>query len=154
LGIGPLAALVDVTLFTSLFGAICAGLLIGSDNIGAAEPCEYISEGESGPKLDLGLSLWELFGIVDSRFIHDPLDETDSLRPSSSVPSRADEESPYLSIENLFPVVVCEDSILEVCGRDWGIGGGVEELAYGEDILSMVITVELVPGRDIGEDMF
>jgi hypothetical protein len=40
-----------------------------------------------------------------------------------------------------------------VCGRGWGFAGGVEDLAYGEDILSMVITVELVPGRDTGEDM-
>jgi hypothetical protein len=120
LGIGPLAALVDVTLFTSLFGAISAGLLTGSDKIGAAEPCEYISEGVSGPILDLGLSLWELFGIVDKRFIQDPLDETESLRPPSSVPSRDGEGSAYLRIENLFPVVLF-GSILEVRGRAWDI---------------------------------
>jgi len=74
---GPLTALPDVALLTSLFGASCAGLLAGLDRIGPVEePWENVRDGESGPTtLDLGLLL-----IVDSLLIQDPLDETDSLR--------------------------------------------------------------------------
>jgi hypothetical protein len=54
-GMDPLTVLIDVALFTSLLGGNCAVLLFGFDNIGAAEPCENVSDGESGPTLDLGL---------------------------------------------------------------------------------------------------
>jgi hypothetical protein len=57
-------------------------------------------DGESGPTLDLGLLLYEL-GIVDSRRIHDPLDETDSLRVPSSANSRGEETSSCLITDGL-----------------------------------------------------
>jgi hypothetical protein len=84
LDIDPLAALVDVARFTSLLGGNCAGLLPGFDSIGAADPWENVSDGESGPTLDLGLLFCE-FGIVDNLRIQDPLDETDSLLVSSPI---------------------------------------------------------------------
>jgi hypothetical protein len=84
LEIDPLTALPDVARFTNLFGGNCAGLLPGFDKIGAADPWENVSEGESGPILDLGLLLCDM-GIVDNRLIHDPLDEIESLLVSSPV---------------------------------------------------------------------
>jgi len=45
----------DGTRFTNLFGGRGAGLLMGSGSIGVAEPFENVSDGESGPILDLGL---------------------------------------------------------------------------------------------------
>lgn len=57
---GPLVALIDVALLTSLFGGNCAGLVAdGWVNMGAAEPCKA-RDGESGPTLDRGLLLYEV----------------------------------------------------------------------------------------------
>lgn len=103
LEIDPLAALPDVARFTNLFGGNCAGLLPGSERMGAAEPCENVSEGESGPTLDLGLLLCDL-GLVDNLLIHDPLDDMESRVASSPVCSCADEKSPFRTIESLLPI--------------------------------------------------
>lgn len=148
----PLAVLPDVALLTSLFGGNCAGLLPGLDRIGAAEPCDRFSDGESGPKiLDLGLEL----GIVDSLLIQDPLDETESLRASSPKCScgEEDENSPDLTIDSLLPLL-CRVSILEFEERWWMMGGFEEDIVTRcEGLVSGVITVVLVAGREIGEDM-
>lgn len=50
----PSVSLSEAVRLTSLLGGSGAGLLAVS-NIGAAEPLEKVSEGESGPRLDLGL---------------------------------------------------------------------------------------------------
>jgi hypothetical protein len=148
----PLATLPDVALLTSLFGGNCAGPLPGLDRIGAAEPCDRFSDGESGPKiLDLGLEL----GIVDSLLIQDPLDETESLLGSSPKCSCGDEDenSPDLTIDSLLPLLY-RVSILEFEERWWIIGGFEEDIVTRcEGLVSGVITVVLVAGRGIGEDM-
>jgi hypothetical protein len=80
----PLTALVEDVRFTSLLGGSCAGLLVGFERMGTADPWENVNDGESGPTLDLGLLVCEL-GIVDNLRIQDPLDETDSLLGSSPI---------------------------------------------------------------------
>lgn len=50
--------------------------------MGAPEPCEKVREGESGPMLDLMLPCCER-GRIDSRLIHEPLDENESLASSA-----------------------------------------------------------------------
>jgi len=110
---GPLAARPEVVRFTSLFGGNCAGLLPGLDRIGTTEPCETVNEGESGPTLDLGLLLCE-FGIVDSRLIHEPLEEIDSLRVSSSEVPKV---SSCLNTDNFRPLLLFCNSDLVFEGR-------------------------------------
>lgn len=74
--------LIDVLRFTSLLGGNGTGLLVLC-NIGASEPCENVTDGESGPTLDLGLPCDETC-IVDNLRIHESLfEETESLRPSA-----------------------------------------------------------------------
>lgn len=63
--------------------------------------------------LDLGLLLCEL-GIVDSLRIQDPLEETDSLRVSSS---EFEETSSCLNTESLRPLLLFCNSDLVFEGR-------------------------------------
>jgi len=79
--------------------------------MGAAEAWETVSEGESGPTLDLGLFVCEL-GIVDSLRIQDPLDEIDSLLVSSPVRSCGNGVSPSRTTESLRPLPLCDLSAL------------------------------------------
>lgn len=154
LDIDPLTALVDEVRFTSLLGGNCAGLLPGFESMGAAEPWENVSDGESGPTLDLGLLVCEL-GIVDNLRIQDPLDETDSLLVSSPTRSCCDGISPLRTTERLRPPPLCDVSALVFKRRVWGVmccGAGDESMVVWKGRLSGVITVELVPGLDIGED--
>lgn len=154
LDIGPLTALPDVARFTSLFGGNCVGLTAEFDRNGAAEPLEKVREGESGPTLDLGLLFCDM-GIIDSRLIHEPFDETESLLFSSPLCSRGDDKSPFRTIESLLPLILPLLSIREIGGRWCMIGGSVdgEEPRDGRNcLLSGVMTVELVPGRDIGDE--
>lgn len=102
LDVGPLTALVDDVRFTSLLGGNWAGLLGVFESMGAADPWENISDGESGPTLDLRLFVCEL-GIVDNLRIQDPLDEIDSLLVSSPIRSCGVETSPLRTTDNLRP---------------------------------------------------
>jgi len=73
----------DVVRFTSLLGAVCDGPVPGS-RIGAPEPYEKVRDGESGPKLDLGLPCWDN-GRMDSRRIHESLEDTESRGGFSTI---------------------------------------------------------------------
>ena len=76
-------SLPEGTRFTSLFGANCDALAPELGSIGAADdPLENVSDGESGPTLDLGLLPCDM-GMVERRRIHDPLDEIESRLVSS-----------------------------------------------------------------------
>lgn len=147
LGTGPLAALEDVVLLTSLFGGSWAGLLEGFDSIGLTKLCGEAIEGDSGPVLDLGLLLWEL-GMEDSLLIQEPLDETDSLRDSSSkcgaVSSCRNTESPRPLL-----CFCISTRVLAVEGNGRKVGGTFEPDSL-EGFASEVGTVVLVAGRDIG----
>ena len=54
------------------------------ESIGAEEPWEKVTDGESGPTLDLVLPCCDR-GRIDSRRIHDPLDEKESRESSAMV---------------------------------------------------------------------
>ena len=154
LDIDPLTALVDDVRFTSLLGGNCAGLLAGFKSIGAADPWENVSDGESGPTLDLGLLVCE-FGIVDNLRIQDPLDETESLLVCSPIRSCGVETSLLRTTDSLRPPPLCDASVLLFERRVWGVmgrGAGDESMDVWKGRLLGVITVELVPGLDIGED--
>ena len=155
LGIDPSVTLPEVLRFTSLFGGSCGWPSNGLDSIGAAEPRDMASDGESGPTLDLGLLLREM-GMVDRRLIHDPLDETESLLGSSPMLLRSDEKSPFRTIESLLarPLLKVSNLELEECGgASKGEGTAVEEPRIGRNCrLSGVVTVELVAGREEGRN--
>jgi hypothetical protein len=122
LEIDPLAALPDVARLTNLFGGNCAGLLPGFESMGAAEPWENVSEGESGPILDLGLLVCDT-GIVDNLLIHEPLEEIESLLTSSPLCSCGDDSSPFRTIDSLLPTPLLLLSIRGFRGR-WCMTGG------------------------------
>lgn len=67
---------------TSLLGGNWGTAEPSEDNMGAPEPWEK-SEGASGPILDRGLPCCESGRIEESRFIHDPLEDTESLEFSA-----------------------------------------------------------------------
>lgn len=71
---------------TSLFGGSwSAAVAVGpvGDKMGAAEPWEKVTDGESGPTLDRGLPCCDK-GRMDRRRIQDPFDETESRTSSAS----------------------------------------------------------------------
>lgn len=116
--------------------------------MGAAEPLKILNDGESGPKLDLGLLSREL-GIIDNLLIQDPLDEIDSLLVSSSECSRPKGTSSCLKIECLRPLLCCASTrIVEARARNVGVGFEMELVAGRAALVSSVIAVELVPGRE------
>lgn len=78
----PWCAGVAGVLLTSLLGGSCCGTGPVGERIGAPEPCENDIDGESGPTLDRGLPCWES-GRIDSRFIHEPFDDTESRMSSA-----------------------------------------------------------------------
>jgi hypothetical protein len=125
--------------------------------MGAAELWERLIDGESGPILDRGLLLSE-FGMVDNLRIQEPRDETDSLLISSSTTSDCTGASPCQKKECLLPLPLRGKSLRGFAFeyRWWLEGGrfGVEELRNGgeEGFDSGVICVELVPGRETGEE--
>jgi len=124
--------------------------------MGAAEPWEGLIEGESGPMLDRGLLFREL-GIIDSRRIQEPLEEIDSLFASSSRNSAGDAGSPGQKNECLRPPLLLRTISSLVFVKGWfldGGGFGVEALRIcgGVVLVSAEIKVELVPGREVGED--
>lgn len=69
--------------------------------------------------------------------------------------SRGDEASSCLSIDSLLPALLFGISTLVFEALCWRVGGGLgEELVAGRrGLLSGVITVELVAGRDRGDDV-
>ena len=144
----------DVARLTNLFEGNWAGLLPGHESMGAAETWENVSEGESGPVLERGLLFCDM-GIVDSLLIHEPLEEIESLLTVSSVRSCGDDKSPFRTIDSLLPPPLLLLSIRGLIGRWCMTGGriaGEEPRAWEKDLFSGVITVELVGGRDIGDD--
>jgi hypothetical protein len=77
--------LTDGERFTSLLGDRGLPAVFGLDRIGADEVYDWDIEGESGPTLDLDLTLpWRDNGgrRIESLLIQDPLDEVESLGPS------------------------------------------------------------------------
>jgi len=52
--------------------------------MGAPEPCEKVRDGESGATLDLGLPCCDS-GRMESRLIHESLEETESLGGFSAI---------------------------------------------------------------------
>lgn len=71
--------------FTSLFGARGLAAVFGLGRMGADEVYDWAIEGESGPTLDLDLTLpWRDGGLrrIESLLIQDPVDEMESLGPS------------------------------------------------------------------------
>ena len=76
----------DVVRLTSLFGGSCEGVFVFVYKIGAAEPCDIVMDGESGPMLDLGLSPFVELCIDDNLFIHDMREETLSFLVSGAIP--------------------------------------------------------------------
>jgi hypothetical protein len=94
-------------------------------------------------------------GIVDSLLIHEPLEEIESLLTSSPACSCGEDSSPFRTIDNLLLTPLLLLSIRGFRGR-WCMTGGkvaAEDPRAGWNcLLSGVITVELVPGRDIGDD--
>ena len=70
---------------TSLLGAREFAAVLGLDSIGAEEVYDWAMEGESGPTLDLDLTLPVRDNgrrRIESLLIHDSLDEVESLGPS------------------------------------------------------------------------
>lgn len=112
------------------------------------------SDGDSGPTLDLGLLFCDM-GIVDSRLIHDPLDETESLLGSSPLLLRSGENSPFRTSESLLPRPLFKTSYLEFeeggCpSRGEGAAGEVPKAGGNCRVSGAVVTVELVAGREDG----
>lgn len=147
----PSATFPEVLRLTSLFGGSWAWLSEGFERIGAAEPCDIASDGESGPMLDLGLLFWDI-GMVESRLIHEPLDETESRLESSPALLRSEPKSPFRTNESCLPREVLKESNLVLEGREVPSRG---EGAAGEvpregSCVSGVVMVELVAGRDGG----
>lgn len=84
-GVGTSPAWSDGERFTSLLGDKGMAAVFGLDRIGADEVYDWAMEGESGPTLDLDLTLpWRDNGRrrIESLLIQDPFDETESLGPS------------------------------------------------------------------------
>ncbi len=69
-----------VVRLTSLLRGCCGGTAEG-DSMGAAEPCEKVTDGESRATLDRGLPCCDS-GRMDRRRIHEPLDESESRETS------------------------------------------------------------------------
>lgn len=88
------ACAADGARLTSLFGGNGAAECVW-ERMGAEEPLEKVMEGESGPTLDLRLPCWDN-GLKDSRLIHEPLDERESLTGS---PGARVEGSPCFTSE-------------------------------------------------------
>jgi len=91
-------------------------------------------------------------GIVDSRLIHDPLDETESLLGSSPVLFRRDEKSPFRTSERRLarPLFKVSNLVFER-GPSNGERAAGEEPSGGRNCrASDVVTVELVAGREEG----
>ena len=93
-------------------------------------------------------------GIVESRLIHDPLDETESLLGSSPELFRSEEKSPFRTSESRLPRLLFKVSnfVLEERGcpsRGEGTAGE-EPSAGGNCRAEEVVAVELVAGRDEG----
>jgi hypothetical protein len=90
--------------------------------MGAAEPYEKATDGESASILDLGLPYWDE-GRRDSRLSQDPDDDTDSLEPSTigtlvkSIWLRATSDCLLLD--------VFDGATWEVCGRWRRDNGGL-----------------------------
>lgn len=92
-------------------------------------------------------------GIVESRLIHDPLDETESLLGSSPVLFRSDEKSPFRTSESRLTRLLFKVSNLVFERGDTSKGEKVagEEPSGGRNCrASEVVTVELVAGREDG----
>ena len=92
-------------------------------------------------------------GIVESRLIHDPLDETESLLGSSPVLFRSDEKSPFRTSESRLARLLFKVSNLGFERGDTSKGEKAdgEEPSGGRNCrASEVVTVELVAGREDG----
>lgn len=94
--------------------------------MGAREVFEKVSDGESGPMLDLGLAVWESV-MIDSLRYQEPRDESESLLGGSSelYSGPDDNISPSRTIESLLLMVLfgesnrkLADEGLAVVGRD------------------------------------
>ena len=97
----------EVARLTNLLGGSWVGLVVGVVRIGAADPTDICIEGESGPTLERGLLFED--GSIDRRFIHDPLEEIESLRcMSSRETSYAAIDSPDFTAVNLRPPPIPE----------------------------------------------
>jgi hypothetical protein len=106
----------DVALLTNLFGAVWK---VGDcPSIGTPEPCEKVTDDESGPMLDLRLPCCDN-GRRDSRRIQESLDDTESLAFSAI---GWDVKSPPRMNECRLPLDLGDETETPVSGRGTVVG--------------------------------
>jgi hypothetical protein len=110
------AAWTDGERFTSLFGSRGLAAVLGLGRIGADEVYDCAIEGESGPTLDVDLTLPCRDNgrrRIESFLIQDPVDEMESLGPSGVGDAEASRciNSDRLSAIPLGDVAYCCDGL-------------------------------------------